>query len=326
VDVCGTSADDVEIVPPFGPGTVGHSIYITDQGPVSDVRFWNLSLTEFGTAGVLIGGESDTVFSGFEFHGVVIDGGYDWETQTGNNSKWGVLTNGVEDFRFQDGVVQNIHREHSFYLHNNQGDVFILRNLLSRVGRTFLQVTNRPSEGPKGKGRLVLRDNTMTDCALADGGSCITIAGHLGKTVIKHNVLEMGLDESLDRCGFNTCATGAIVAWTPPKDAWPGLKQQIGELVVVDNSFVVQNGDRSIATFATTDQLTIRDTLFESPSTIAGKGEKRIAFDPYNDSGPESAGLNNYRDIQVCENTLIDISDVTCMTGDCPFRMTEDCR
>jgi hypothetical protein len=325
VDICGSA--NTTIMPPVD--WTSDTLAIVDQVPTSHLRFWHLRIEGGTRAAVMFfqpGATSSTIYEGFHFNDVVIDGGYNHETGTGLASKWGVLSYHLADFRWIGGGVNNIKREHAFYFHNNAGDVLIQGVSSRHTGRTFVQVVQRAGEGMQGAGVLTVEDCVIEDCALTDGGSCITVAGHAGGAIIQNNTLIMGANPALDRGGSSFPATGAIVVWAPnDADIWSNLTYQNGPVTVLGNDFEVQDGDRAIGNFGASEALTVRDNRFSSPSTTSGAGNKPIVFDPYTASAPTSANLNNPAALDICGNTLQNIGFVECEETTCPFDMEAVC-
>jgi hypothetical protein len=326
VDICGSGHTVIWPATDWSSDTIA----IVHDVPTGDIRFWNLRIEGATRAAIIFyqpGVDSTVTYEGFHFHDVVIDGGFNHETQEGLSSKWGVLSYHLSDFRWIGGAVNNIKREHAFYLHNNVGDVLI-RGVTSRhLGRTFLQVTQRANEGMMGAGTLTIEDCIIEDCALTDGGSCITVAGHAGGVVIRNNTVLMGANPDLGRGSDTFSATGAIVVWVPNDEVtiWPDLTYQNGPITIVGNDFEVRDGDRAIGNFGAAQALTIRNNRFASPSTMIGRGNKPIVFDPYSGDEPTSANLNNPDAYDVCANTLENIAFVECEESDCPFDMETPC-
>lgn len=216
-------------------GVLGHGANHT----FNYIHWKNIKFECSGDSAFLIGSSADLVnggsYTGWLFDGCEIDGGYDWYTGTGRNSKWGILTWAVSDFSFRNGWVHDIKREHAFYMHNNLGDVWLEKNTVERCGRTFCQITARKFEFgvgplPENPGDIHVRDNWITDVTLGDGcegGQAITLTGrNRGVTWVVRNTILFGLDQDLARSladqgvcvpepdGSKPIGNGAVVAWT----------------------------------------------------------------------------------------------------------------
>lgn len=137
-----------------------------------------------------------------------IDGGYNWYTGTGNDSKWAVQSYLLTDFLWRGGIIENIHQEHAFYVHNNQDDFFLEDMTIKHVGRTALQMTSRAGDCdqyqipcPPGAGNVQVRNVAVYDSSLGDfcaGGFSFTFAGRNSFNIIIENTyVESGLDPAL---------------------------------------------------------------------------------------------------------------------------------
>ena len=216
-------------------GVLGHGANHT----FNYIHWQNIKFEASGDAAFLIGSSADLVnggsYTGWSFEDCEIDGGYDWYTGTGRNSKWGILTWAVSDFSFRNGYVHDIRREHAFYMHNNLGDVWLEGNVVERCGRTFCQFTARKFEFgvgplPENPGNIFVRDNAISDVTLGDGcegGQAVTLTGrNRGVMVLSRNTILFGLDQELKDAlaaqgvcvpepdGSRPIGNGAVVAWT----------------------------------------------------------------------------------------------------------------
>ena len=131
-----------------------------------------------------------------------INGGFDWYADLGPKNSWGMHTYGPSGWIFREGLIHDIRQEHGGYHHNvmswGPDDIgLILENVRhERLGRTGLQVVNRPAEygvaHPDGTGVIEVRDCSFVDCGINDGGSAITLDGHGGKVLIDGCYIETG--------------------------------------------------------------------------------------------------------------------------------------
>lgn len=180
-----------------------------------------------------------------------------------------------------------------------------------RLGRTFIQVVQRSSEGPIGQGIVLVENVGVEDCGLADGGSCLTLAGHADTTIYRNVTVRGGYDATLDALP----ARGAIVAWTPGgTNYWEDIYQN-GTVIIEDCAFDFQQGDRALASFAGAERLEITGTTFHS---AVGKD---VHFDP---KGTGSVQNNAPEGIVACDNVVTGV-EVFCMDGACPFDITAPC-
>lgn len=241
----------------------GHSLHY--------IHWENIKFECNGDAAFLIGSSADLVngggYKGWSFEGCEIDGGYDWYTGTGRNSKWGILTWAVSDFRFNNGYIHDIKREHAFYLHNNLGDVMMNHNIVERCGRTFCQITARKEEFgvgplPENPGDISVCGNLISDVTLGDGcegGTAITLTGrNRGLMMIRRNTILFGHDQELrdaladqgvcvpEPDGSRPIGNGAIVAWTTGSE---DFESSLGMVVIRNVIWYAPGAGRIGATF-----------------------------------------------------------------------------
>jgi len=192
---------------------------------------------------------------GYEFVDCNITARYDPFTDQGERSKWGVWGSQMADFVFKGqkgrATIANIRGEHAFYLQNPKGDLTIEKVDGRLLGRTFFQLTARPSEGPSGVGQITLRDCRVEDAGIArddafKGGAAITIAGGSpeASVLVENCVVRAGFDERVRALTMPGVpyGTGAFVAWDGGEDL------RNGPLVLRDNvfEFAPGCGDRTL--------------------------------------------------------------------------------
>lgn len=229
------------------------------------------------------------IHEGFSFIDCTINGGYDHAAQQGAASKWGVQAYQLKDFVFlgalREAQIVNIRDEHAFYLHNTQGDVLIQNVRASRIGRTFIQMTSRPHEGPPARGMIVLRDIKVIDACIArgddyKGGTAFTFAGpHHGTILVQGCSVRSGFDPRIS--GFTRpgvpFGTSALVAYGTEAGT-------IDALLLRDNDFefAPQAGDRALLTIGGVEQLRIAGTnrLFAGANEVALRLEPAPGDDP----------------------------------------------
>lgn len=241
------------------------TLAIADKVEVGHIVFEGLQIDGGQRAGVIFYDLPDNrSHAGFAFYDCHIDGGYDHAEQSGRNSKWGVLGHDLEKFVFAGKLgrasVKNIRHEHAFYLQNPRGDLTLENIDSSALGRTFVQVTARPHQGPVGTGTITVRGNRVSDIGLGPwddhkGGSAFTFAGRLTKCVIRveQNTYRAGFDAELKLLtkGRAPYGTGALVAWSDSGE-------MNGELHLSGNDFEFARGcgDRAVVSIGACKQVT----------------------------------------------------------------------
>jgi hypothetical protein len=269
------------------PGSSGDTITISQGAPCAWIRFEGLTIVAGNRAAVMFykcgPGQKH---EGFQFVDCTIDGGFDHASGRGSNSKWGVWAHGLAGFEYRGGSIFNLRNEHAFYLQNAQGDITIENVRASRLGRTFLQVTARPGEGPPGVGTVTVRNCIVEDACIAigddyKGGYAFTIAGrHTGVIQLENNRYRAGFVPEiakLTRPGVRY-GTGALVAWD-------GFGQPNGRLVLRNNDFEMAPGcgDRPLVAIGGCTEVDIAGTnRFVSSYEIA------LELDPPREAGFES--------------------------------------
>jgi len=218
---------------------------------------------------------------GFRFIDCKILGGYDHRTAQGRSSKWGVWGHSLKDFEFRGvrapALVRDIRHEHGFYLQNACGDITIENVSAARLGRTFVQLTARASDGPAGVGTIRVERCVVEDACIASGddykgGSAMTLAGnHTGAVSFKNNRVRAGFAKELahlTRPGV-PYGSGAFVAW----DAGG---ERIRKLVLESNhfEFAAGCGDRPLVQISGCREVELKG----ANRFIAGKAPA-LAFD-----------------------------------------------
>ncbi len=187
----------------------------------NDILFSNLLIEPDDRAAVML--SNTTVHSRLHFENckVGLGSGVGWnaETDSGFRGKWGFLTYYVDDFVFKGGEVKGIGEEHAFYHHNVQAPdansmaVSIEDAEFCWLGRTVVQVTARTTEGPKGRGTILVRGCYIEDVCLEQGGggSALTFKGnHSGTVIIEDTVVRLGANPNLHP-NVSGNITGALV-------------------------------------------------------------------------------------------------------------------
>ena len=229
-------------------GTGGDAIGIDQRNRNGYITFHGLTIVPGQRSGVLFFRQSGAVHRGYSFEDCHILGTYDHTIGRGGKSKWGISAHSVAEFRFV-GVtaparIQNIEKEHAFYIQNHRGSVLIENVQAFGLGRTFCQFTARTGEGRPGTGDITIRDCDVRDACVArgdgfKGGSAFTFAGSLqGTILLENNVYRAGFAPAfakLTRPG-DPYGTGALVAWQEKR---AGAN---GRLVLRGNRFLFADG------------------------------------------------------------------------------------
>ena len=258
---------------------------IADKVPVGFIHFEGLQIDGGQRAGVMFYNLPDNrAHEGFHFVDCHIDGGYNHAAQEGRNSKWGVLGHDLKDFVFAGRLgrasVKNVRHEHAFYLQNPRGDLTLENIDASALGRTFVQITARPHQGPVGRGTITVRGNHVSDIGLGPwddhkGGSAFTFAGRLTKCriLVENNTYRAGFDPLLKKLtkGRAPYGTGAFVAWSDNGEL-------NGDLVLSGNSFEFASGcgDRPVVSIGACKSV----TFGPGNRFVSGSDYAALAIDP----------------------------------------------
>jgi hypothetical protein len=119
----------------------------------------------------------------------------------GRGMKWGIRGHGPARWTIKNCTFDGA-QEHSIYIDNPQGDLLIEKCHGVGNGRTFMQITNRPTSGPSQFGNILVKDCTC-EGILKDGGggSDYTFVGCTGSL-------------SILNCKSTNTQNGALVCWT----------------------------------------------------------------------------------------------------------------
>lgn len=291
----GNPSQPILIHAPFGGVTIaanasqGDTIAIKGDTNPGHITFQNLTIVPGYRAGVIFyKGKWGQTYEGFRFLDCDILGTWDHLANKGGKSTWGIWALGLSDFEFR-GVqrrvrVENLRKEHGFYLQNPQGDVLIEDVDARHLGRTFCQFTARKSDGPPGRGTITIRNCTITDVGIArtdafKGGTALTFAGPLTGTIrLENNVVRAGFDERVQRLTKPDVpyGTSALVVW----DYHGGRS---GHLILDGNKFEFAPGcgDRPLVSIGACERVEILGTnVFHS-----GGNQAALVLDPLDPRG-----------------------------------------
>ena len=186
-------------VPSRPASTIGPMRFWNGLGGVRDIEFVDLRIqndpNEFApilTAMNEVHGHITLVRCDF------IGSGSNWN---GRGMKWGIRGHGPARWTIT-GCTFEPAQEHSIYIDNPQGDLLIEECDGVGNGRTFMQITNRPTSGPSQFGNILVRECSCFDIDDAGGGgSDYTFVGCTGKLEVVN-------------CESGNTKNGALVCWT----------------------------------------------------------------------------------------------------------------
>lgn len=302
--VVGDSSGGTQMFSPLDGPTGGALLRWFNRG-FGHVHFKNLVIqpTWIGASiGGSAKGPAEDNVPGMWFVDCEIDGRYDYYNcpdyspvegpggaQCGN-TKWGVMTYGVADFRWVRGRIHDIGKEHAFYMHTTKGFVLIHNATLERVGRTCIQTCNdaydpfKPASDETkqygGVGPFYFDGNTCTDSGLGipddhHGGSGYTVrGGHHGRVVLRRNTFRAGFDIPLKKAIINKTryssvyGTGAVSVW---KDPAACKRNQRVELIENDFAMASDSGDRALIVLSG-----VNDLVFKGNRVAPGRQNNAI--------------------------------------------------
>ena len=285
----GTQSQPILVHAPFGgvtitPGSKGDTIAINTDTRPGHITFQNLTIVPGYRTGVIFyKGKWGVTYEGFRFLDCDILGSWNHVADRGGKSTWGLWGRGLKDFEFR-GVqrrvrVENLRKEHAFYIQHTQGDVLIENVDAKHLGRTFCQFTARKKEGPPGRGTITIRNCKIEDVGIAKtdafkGGAALTFAGpHTGTIRVENTTVRSGFDSRvrrLTRPGV-PFGTSALVVW----DYHAG---PVANLVLDGNRFEFAEGcgDRPLVSIGACERVELLGTnTFRS-----GGDQPALALDP----------------------------------------------
>jgi len=155
-------------------GGEGDTISCMDGARLGEITFRGLYIEASRRSAVMTLSEKPPYR--MNFRDSVIDGGYDHSTNTGADTKWGLMIHRWDGY-LDNVALQHIRREHGAYLHTMAGDCLIRNSRLRRNGRTGVQHAGRRNEAGWSPFQMALVDVTVEDNGIGDGGSGITLGG-----------------------------------------------------------------------------------------------------------------------------------------------------
>lgn len=245
---------------------------------------------------------------GFRFEDCDVIADFDPSSGRGSASKWGVWGHSLAEFAFvgvrRPARVENVRYEHGFYLQNPRGPILIENVHASALGRTFLQLTARPSDGPPGTGDVTIRGCEVEDVGISardgyKGGSAFTIGGGLrGRVLLERNRYRAGFDPALRRLTREgqPYGTGALVAWREPGSDPNAI------LVLRDNDFAFAPGcgDRPVVSIGGCERVEIAG----GNRFVSGGTQPALALDPVDGKGARVSSRNG--DVRLARGTRLE--------------------
>jgi hypothetical protein len=273
------------------------TIAIDQRRPNGYITFRDLTIVPGTRAGVIFyRQDGERAHVGYSFEDCDVLGDWDALRVTGTRSKWGVWGHSLSDFRFvgtrRPARVERLALEHAFYLQNQRGPITIENVHARELGRTFVQITARESEGPPARGDIVLRDCEVEDVGLAagddhKGGSAFTFAGRIQGTIL--------VERCRYRAGFRAelraltvgdapYGTGALVAWQG------GESEPNDTLILHDDRFEFAPGcgDRPVVSIGGCRRVSIVGEC----AFVSGGMQPALALDPVESDGRLTSPAN----------------------------------
>ncbi len=192
----------------------GDSISCMDGSQLAATTFRGLNIECSGRSAVMTLSEKPPY--DFRFEDCIIDGLYDHATGQGADSKWGLMIHRWSGYAARC-LFRNIKREHGAYIHTPMSDILLYKNVSENLGRTSYQFVGRRTEAGYADIELHVKDCTLKNPGLRDGGSSLTVQG-IGRLLIEDSEFLIGQDRTFRdaymlRTGKQVFSTGHIVNW-----------------------------------------------------------------------------------------------------------------
>jgi len=179
----------------------------SENGGIADVRFENLTIeARFSSAVAVPKGHNVGLVRFYDCHFAAGRENLEVGNFHGFGYKWGLRGHGRGRWDFRGCSFEPV-EEHCIYIDSPQGDCYFVGVQHTGSRRTAIQVVNRSLDnpGPSGFGTLLFQNVSVYDL-WGDGGSGISVAGHLGDLVFRDVVVR----ENRSNAGSH----GGIVVWT----------------------------------------------------------------------------------------------------------------
>ena len=208
-----------------------------ENGGIADVRFENLTIEARFTSAVSVPkGHNVGLVRFYDCHFAAGRENLETGDYHGLGYKWGLRGHGRGRYDFRGCSFDPV-EEHCIYVDSPQGDCYFIDVEHRGSRRTAIQVVNRSFDnpGPSGFGTLLFQNVKIYDL-WGDGGSGISVAGHLGDLVFRDIVAR----ENPASAGSH----GAIVVWTDADPA-KGLYLHTGDdgMLYSTRSVVIESVD-----------------------------------------------------------------------------------
>jgi hypothetical protein len=193
----------------------GDTISCMDGALLEETLFRGLFIEASGRSAVMTLSEKPPYR--FNFLDCVIDGGYDHATGQGFDSKWGLMIHRWAGWAARC-TFRNIKREHGAYIHTPMSDILLYKNVSENLGRTSYQFVGRRTEAGYADIELHVKDCTLKNPGLRDGGSSLTVQG-IGTLLVEDSEFLIGQDRQFRDAYMNShpnqsvFSTGHIVNW-----------------------------------------------------------------------------------------------------------------
>jgi hypothetical protein len=178
--------------------------------------------------------------------------------------KWWIRSHGQAAWVLRDCVALGGCIEHFFYGDCLDGDGGRGYALLAdgidvaKCGRTAFQIVDRDESGFRSSGKVLIQNARIRDCGRRDGGSAVTIAGHLGPVELAH----LSIESALSREGPEAAPDrGAIALWVDGRKMGANLPPDgfgIGDVLIRAVRVDYEAPDRALVLASGCRSLTIR--------------------------------------------------------------------
>jgi len=178
-----------------------------ENGGIADVRFESLTIeARFSSCVAVPKGHNVGLVRFYDCHFAAGRENLGVGNYSGYGYKWGMRAHGRGRYDYRSCSFEPV-EEHNIYIDSPQGDCYFIDIDHRGSKRTAIQVVNRSFDnpGPSGFGTLLFQNVRVYDL-WGDGGSGISVAGHLGDLIFR--------DIQVRENPANVGSHGAVVVWT----------------------------------------------------------------------------------------------------------------